>query len=517
VADLIEPEELEWGGAWLVSRVADGKFIRGKDGWLFLANDVNHVLDQHSGALRLDPENLERWRELLDSRVASLEQRGTPYLFVVAPDTHSVYPERLPSSFVPASSRPVHQLMDHLAETGTRARVAYLLDELVAGKDEQQTCSSFDTHWTDFGAFLAYERVIDELGDQVAVRRLTREDVSFVAKTITGDLAVKLGIDEAVQLCALMIPEAQVLYDNRVANAGSLVVLECSPAPSTTCLLFADSYGSQISQFLAESFGRFVFAYSTGLDYELIEREQPDVVVSLMAERFLIKPPTDSVSIAALAADKIARGRTRPPLPYWRAEGESEAVVVPVEAVERIRAELLAAGDVRSAAMVGVLAYAGLRPSELGRIRWRDVGPDAIEVVTFGARTHRARLVRLLKPLREDLETWRAASESAGGEKLVFPTGGGTGWREGGWRKWRERVYRPASEASEAAGTVPDQLRHTLADLLLGEHAGIESVAEQIGADVHLSLKAYRELASRLEAAPPRTAEERIRHARGRR
>ena len=46
----------------------DGKVMRGKDGWLFLANDRNAVVNQHTGQFRFSPKDVQRWREVLETR-----------------------------------------------------------------------------------------------------------------------------------------------------------------------------------------------------------------------------------------------------------------------------------------------------------------------------------------------------------------------------------------------------------------------------------------------------------------
>jgi hypothetical protein len=104
-----------------------------------------------------------------------------------------------------------------------------------------------------------------------------------------------------------------------VENQGSYAVTECDDAPSTSCVLFGDSYSLAILPYLAESFRRLVYAHCPWHDYGLIEREWPDVVVSLFAERFLIYVPNDShgETVASLARRKIAQGSMRPRMPMW--------------------------------------------------------------------------------------------------------------------------------------------------------------------------------------------------------
>jgi integrase len=55
----------------------------------------------------------------------------------------------------------------------------------------------------------------------------------------------------------------------------------------------------------------------------------------------------------------------------------------------------------RDATMISVLAYAGLRPDEATSAHWRDVGDRSLHV--HASKTERARTIKLLAPLVEDL------------------------------------------------------------------------------------------------------------------
>jgi hypothetical protein len=300
--------------------IGDNKVVRGKRGWLFLANDSNDVMSQHAGTLTLSADEIERWRGCLEGRTEKLAEKGIPYFCLVAPDTHSVYPEMLPDGFVPTQWRPIHKLLFRLHETGSPAKLIYPLEELVAEKPNRLVYSAFDTHWTAFGALVAYTRLMKDLKTVAPVRELDPAEIRFTTRMMPGELRFKLGFDDDVEhQQAVFRVSARVLEDNQVPNQGSYVVIECEDAPATRCLLFGDSYSLAILPYLAESFGRLVYAHCPWHDYELIEREQPDVVVSVFAERFLIYVPDDAhgATVAALARRKLEQGSTRPRMPMW--------------------------------------------------------------------------------------------------------------------------------------------------------------------------------------------------------
>lgn len=97
--------------------------------------------------------------------------------------------------------------------------------------------------------------------------------------------------------------------------------------------------------------------------------------------------------------------------------------------IERLRAVLLDDGDERSATLVSVLAYAGLRPGEALTLEWRHVRDRTLlieQAVSDGRlkrqKTNRVyRTVDLLAPLAGDLTEWRKGSCVAGVSRFVFP------------------------------------------------------------------------------------------------
>jgi hypothetical protein len=88
-------------------------------------------------------------------------------------------------------------------------------------------------------------------------------------------------------------PQALLVFDNCVVNNGAMLITECPDAPPTKCLLFGDSFTGQMLSFLAASFRRFVFVHLPIVDYELVARESPDVVISVLNERFMVIVPND--------------------------------------------------------------------------------------------------------------------------------------------------------------------------------------------------------------------------------
>ncbi len=450
--------------------VYDAKFLEGRDGFMFMADDTNSVIAQHRGLLRLDEAKLEGWRAVLERRTQLLAQHGGAHLVMVVPNNHSVYPEKLPAGIEAARERPVHQLMAHLEQSGSPVRIIYPLDELVAAKPERLVCSRVDSHWTDYGAFLAFTRLMKEAQALVPTRVIDRDDVLFSDIKVNGDLGGKLEpAREATQPFGRMrYRSARLVYDNCVEGTGSLAITECDSAPPTTCLLLGDSYSDFLLRYMAECWRRLVFAHAPTLDRAVVDAVRPDLGVTVIAERFLIAVPDDEHgrSLRDREERKRRSGRIRHPLLHW-----SWPTLVSPGPVERMRARLLAEGRVRDVALIGVMAYAGLRPAEAMALRWSAVAGDSIVVEPLPRMREagsKPRRVPLWRPLAADLEAWRAESGVAG-DQLVF-SAPGKPWTVD-LRHWRDHTYPEIARDAGIRSTSPSFLRHVFCVLLI--NAGV--------------------------------------------
>ena len=111
-----------------------------------------------------------------------------------------------------------------------------------------------------------------------------------------GELGYKVDPKEtSVQVMPIVLrPSVRRVSDNRVINRGMKLVSECPEAPVTTCLVFGDSSTLLLLPMLGASFRRLVFVHSPTVDLQLVQDEQPDLVVSVLNERFLMSIPFDA-------------------------------------------------------------------------------------------------------------------------------------------------------------------------------------------------------------------------------
>lgn len=170
-----------------------------------------------------------------------------------------------------------------------------------------------------------------------------------------------------------------------------------------------------------------------------------------------------------------------------------------------------AAASHRDATLISVLAYAGLRPGEALALRWAHVGEQT--VVVDAPKTGTRRSVRLLEPLADDLECWRAARD-ADGDGPVIPASDGSHWSTEAYKSWRRRGFAAAARAAGVPEATPYALRHSFCSLLLTEGRSVIEVARQMGHGAHLTLGTYGHVIDELAGQERVSAAEAIRAAR---
>jgi len=202
----------------LLPRVKDDKVVEGKDGWLFLANDSNRVLDQHAGTFRLTDGQVEEWRTVFARRAEIARELGAELVVLIAPDNHAIYADKLPDGFEPAAERPVHQLLGIARDVPVR--LSYPLEQMRDARRIREVCSSGDSHWNHFGSFMAYRAYVEEL--EPLVEPVAFEDVAFYEIEGAGDLSFKVGRTQQRVIGELRFPGARLVDDNCISGSGAL-------------------------------------------------------------------------------------------------------------------------------------------------------------------------------------------------------------------------------------------------------------------------------------------------------
>jgi hypothetical protein len=288
-------------------RYINPKVLSGADGWLFFT--VNGLMDSYLGQNRLTESELEIFRLNLENKTEWLARKGVRYLFVVAPDKQSIYPEYLPQDIQKHSGKTrFDQLIEHMQQRSS-VDVLDLRPPLLQAKKRQQVYYRTDAHWNVDGVVVAYHDIMKR------VREMFPEALLPVVPSVEqrrvyapkGDLANVIQLEEHLAE-KIMVP----VVPDRCAQPLQIDVQGVSPDHAFQCknaelrvVMFVDSFAIALEALFSESFRELLVVwrpYDHDLMIQLIDRFKPQLVIEEMAERYLdrVRPPEQ-----AIAADPI--------------------------------------------------------------------------------------------------------------------------------------------------------------------------------------------------------------------
>ncbi len=267
------------------------KVVVGKDGWFYLGNSYNKVMDQHRGLLPLSADSARFIAQHLVLRQRELAQQGIQLYIFIAPDSHSIYPEHLPDHLQP-SAKPSR--LDVLKQAVGRTTLPFLdlRDTLRAAKRDHVVYFQTDTHWNDYGTLIGCAVLLDRIRqDQPAMPPIRLADYRIEQQRgIGGDLVRMLTVQEEMKdPVYYYITPAK----SRVARQTETIPNEVSGFPSTRfvgkgnrrLLFIGDSFSHSMMQYLPGYFRESYFVRGSKLDSSLVRAERPNVVVVEVVER----------------------------------------------------------------------------------------------------------------------------------------------------------------------------------------------------------------------------------------
>jgi len=269
------------------------KVIVGRDGWLVYTAESD--IEDYQNSDLFTAEQLAHIQKSLDALSARYAERGITLLLVVPPNKNSIYPERVPTQIpILGKESKLEQLTAYLAQHG-QSQILDLRPALLAAKSEREIYYATDTHWNDYGAYLAYSAIMTEL-HQTYPDLSPRPQADFKVVTRAPEL-----LDLSVNVGTTLFPEAKIqlkpkfemhtTYKN-VTVGGRKLMFSYNPSPSLPKLvMYHDSFFFRVIPLLGEHFsnGLYVQNYMGGGLWSLswVDEQKPGVVIIEFSERYL--------------------------------------------------------------------------------------------------------------------------------------------------------------------------------------------------------------------------------------
>lgn len=305
--------------AWLVRsfhrlnfrlfRVSESPWVHvGRDGWLFYggtATDFQRADDPFTDRER------RRWFGSIQRRQEWLAAQGIDYLFVAAPNKHSIYPEQLPARLRRSGPETRWQLLSRLLARHTNVERVDLHAPLLAAKQRERVYERTGSHWNRRGAYIAYRTLFAPLARRFpTLTPVSWEALSWTEKETPADLVSLLGLDGLLEE-ARFRPTGGVRHvDLEFRRNRGLVTRQDDPS-LPRAVIFHDSFSVSLAPYLAEHFSYAVFQWRARFDGKLVQRVKPDIVIEQRVERRLQLGaiPNDLPRLEALESPATEAGR----------------------------------------------------------------------------------------------------------------------------------------------------------------------------------------------------------------
>ena len=287
---------INWGGIYRTqlfqSSMHPELVMFGKDKWLFynkMSNRMYRSYSRQSLSREKIAEIVDKW----SNNKERYEAAGRDYFLAFWPNKHSIYPEHLPT-MMKMQIRDTFARADQVIQQINKRKVPLKLTDvrktLMDNKGELPLYHKFDSHWNDYGAFLAYQDFFWQNRGLGMIPK-TKDEFDIDWKDSSwGELIQMLGVrnrgyfieknprftlkehkDRIKYLPIDGFPKLTVITKNE--HSGNKL----------RALIFRDSYTNSLIQFFSLHF--YEVYYIWGHNEEYVERLQPDIIIDGFVER----------------------------------------------------------------------------------------------------------------------------------------------------------------------------------------------------------------------------------------
>lgn len=268
------------------------KFGKGK----FLFSNIHEAHISYTHSNLLTEEELKNSVTKFTNRKAKLNAENKEYYLGYFPNKHKIYPEYLPHSMrnqIKDTIALAEQIRDALSQTSLNFFDPK--DELYKHKNDNLLYHKLDTHWNDYGAFVAYNAFFNdykELG--IKPYGISEFNISYMTRS-WGDLTKLIGTDTirgySETRPLFKFKDQSRSYktaDVKGYPTGTLRTINPTSGSDKKVLFFGDSFSVYVMQFFSLHFNEVIYVRDS-YNQELIDKINPDIVIELMVERFIYK------------------------------------------------------------------------------------------------------------------------------------------------------------------------------------------------------------------------------------
>lgn len=280
----------------------------GQDGWLFLGSikpGYQGYNDPIGDAINVNLFTENELKDFARSIVTIknwLSNKGIEYVYVIAPNKHTIYFENLPKYISKQNNKSsTDQLVEYLQEH-TDVTVVDLRQSLLDEKKKHQVYFKTDTHWNQYGANVAQFEIMKRIKplfpEQIVPFLLDNNQFKILHRG-GGDLAGFAKIENIKEDNPQPVFEAGCTPVNETPDikARETHTMVCE-TQELNAVIFRDSFFTALQPYFSRQFHRSTYIwekmnYTSLIKY--VEQETPDIVIDEVVERSLPYTPSSAL------------------------------------------------------------------------------------------------------------------------------------------------------------------------------------------------------------------------------
>ena len=278
------------------------KVIIGSDDWIFLNSSpfdtyakTNNSLGDFTGKSLLDETELAEYEAKMKKQKNFFDEHGIRFLIMIPPNKMSVYPELAPKAY--RKLKAPYSRYEQTEDAIRKAGIPFINLKKLFEKDKGEYPLYYrtDTHWNDFGAYKAFQHLMN-----ILMKKVPDIENVVAEPSPCGD---NYRMSGAAEKCSDSHYTPVLTFKN---DAGECVseddsgYIRCTnpKAPYKEHILVGrDSFAERLIPYFSRMFQKTTFIWSGKLSneemFDIIERETPDIVLYTFAERNLSQTAKD--------------------------------------------------------------------------------------------------------------------------------------------------------------------------------------------------------------------------------
>ena len=262
------------------------RVVEGKEGWFFLGNYYNNILDNTYGVTKYSDIDLYRIKQnLLDLKVY-LKSINVDFYLAIIPEKSTIYREKLPYKLTERDT-PLSQFLS-IIKSDDNLNIIDLRHLLTRHKDSALLYHKTDTHWNHTGAYIAYKEVVENLEKKhKRIKSTSLDHFTKVNTYLEGDITRMINTNVKEKITRYQTNENSSV---KTLESNDASLKFSNEEKKLKLLMYRDSFSNYWIDYFNEDFSETIYyRYSNGISKSDIIKAQTDVFILEVGERHFDK------------------------------------------------------------------------------------------------------------------------------------------------------------------------------------------------------------------------------------